>query len=109
MNHHPGKMLSTCLFESCSHQEFRPILHSLRFLTLASPSCAVHSGHKLDTTFCFGLPFNTSGRQRFLSPVIAVLPDLTKRYKPVFTRLVVVNRIASAGLVSTRTVTILAP
>lgn len=29
--------------------------------------------------------------QRILSPVIGPLPTLTKRYKPVFTRLVVVN------------------
>jgi hypothetical protein len=29
--------------------------------------------------------------QRILSPVITVLPNLTKRYKPVFTRLAVVN------------------
>ncbi len=50
-NHHPGKSLSLCLFKSCSHQEFRPILQSLRFVTVASPCCAVHSGHKLDTTF----------------------------------------------------------
>jgi hypothetical protein len=53
MNHHPGKTLSICLFESCSHREFRPILHSLRFLTVASPCCAVYFGHKLDTTFFF--------------------------------------------------------
>ena len=29
--------------------------------------------------------------QRILSPVIGPLPNLTKRYKPVFTRLAVVN------------------
>ena len=29
--------------------------------------------------------------QRILSPVIGPLPDLTKRYKPVFTRLAVVK------------------
>ena len=29
--------------------------------------------------------------QRILSPVIAPLPNLTKRYEPVFTRLVVVK------------------
>jgi hypothetical protein len=29
--------------------------------------------------------------QRILSPVMAVLPDLTKRYKPVFTRQAVVK------------------
>ena len=34
--------------------------------------------------------------QRILSPVIAVLPNLTKRYKAVFTRLAVVK--ASLGL-----------
>ena len=56
MNHHPGKTLSICLFKSCSHQEFRPILHSLRFLTVACPCCAVYSGHKLDTTLWFRTP-----------------------------------------------------
>ena len=35
--------------------------------------------------------------------------NLTKRYKPVFTRLAVVKVIASAGFVSTRSITILAP
>ena len=29
--------------------------------------------------------------QRILSPVMALLPNLTKRYKPVFTRLAVVK------------------
>jgi len=29
--------------------------------------------------------------QRILSPVTALLPDLTKRYEPVFTRLAVVK------------------
>ncbi len=53
VNHHPGKTLSICLFESCSHQEFWPILHSLRLLTVACTRRAVHSGHKLDTTFSF--------------------------------------------------------
>ena len=36
--------------------------------------------------------------QRILSPVIAVLPNLTKRYEPVFTRLAVVK--VSLGLAS---------
>jgi hypothetical protein len=33
--------VSIFLFESCSHQEFRPILHSLRLVTIASLCCAV--------------------------------------------------------------------
>ena len=51
VNHHSSKNLTICLFESCSHREYWPILHSSRFVTVASPYCAVHSGHKLDTTF----------------------------------------------------------
>src|SRR6185369_17036767 len=70
-----------------------------------------------DFAWLLNLPYN--GRtnllgarpfgQRILSPVIAVLPNLTKIYEPVFTRLNDRQRITSAGLVSTRTVTILAP
>jgi hypothetical protein len=47
--------------------------------------------------------------QRILSPVIGPLPNLTKRYKPVFTRLGGRQGIASAGLVRTCPATILGP
>jgi hypothetical protein len=47
--------------------------------------------------------------ERILSPVIGPLPDLTKRYKPVFYAPSGRQGIASAGLVSTRPATILAP
>ena len=55
--------------------------------------------------------FRTSNRhfheQRILSPVIGLLPNLTKRYKPVFTRLVVVK--VSLRLASYQHVLPLAP
>ena len=50
MNHHFGKNLSLCLFESCSHQEFSRILHFSPSSTMTYWSNAVNSGHKLATT-----------------------------------------------------------
>ncbi len=51
MNRHPGKNVSYCLFKSCSHQRFSSILHSFPLRTVPYTSCAVISGHKLDTSF----------------------------------------------------------
>ena len=47
--------------------------------------------------------------QRILSPVIGPLPNLTKRYKPSIYAPSGRRRLVSAGLVSTRPATILAP
>ena len=47
--------------------------------------------------------------QRILRTLETVPRILTKQYEPVFTRLAVVKGIASAGFVSTRNATILAP
>src|SRR4029450_80488 len=47
MNHHPGKNVSFCFFESCSHQGFPTILHPFPFATFSCTGSAVYSGHKL--------------------------------------------------------------
>jgi hypothetical protein len=51
MNEVFGRILSIVFSEGFSHQGFRPILHSLRWLLWRPDGCAVHSGHKLETVF----------------------------------------------------------
>jgi hypothetical protein len=49
MNHSLGKNVSYCLFKKLQPPKIFEHLHSLPLRTLLYTSCAVNSGHKLDT------------------------------------------------------------